>query len=280
MENVLALFYGARIAAAGILTVLLCACGAFDVRAQALDVPYVSTPDFVVEEMLNVAGVGPGDYVIDLGSGDGRIVIAAARRGAMGHGVDLDPRRVEEAIENAEAAGVSDRVMFLEEDIFETDFNEATVITMYLLSSVNIRLRPELLERLEPGTRVVSHAFDMGDWEPDEHLLVDNRNVFFWIIPARVEGTWRWVTNGGEFSMSVEREYQNIDITLNAGNNSYAAEHASLRGDRIGFSVRDEDTGVRYVYSGRIDGDDITGTVQVRTGNSRHIENWSAVRGR
>jgi ribosomal protein L11 methylase PrmA len=129
--------------------------------AQELDVPYVSTPHSVVEEMLDVANVGTDDYVIDLGCGDGRIVIAAAERGAYGHGIDLDPERIREARKNAKAAGVQDKVMFLQEDLFKTDFSRANVITMYLLSSVNLKLRPILLERLEPGTKIVSHNFDM-----------------------------------------------------------------------------------------------------------------------
>jgi tRNA G37 N-methylase Trm5 len=159
------------------------------VSGQNLDVPYVPTPQEVVDKMLEVTNVGPGDYVIDLGSGDGRIVIAAAAKGAIGHGVDLNPVRVQEAEENARRAGVADRVVFIEGDLFETDISSATVITMYLLSSVNLKLRPVLLKELRPGTRIVSHSFSMGDWQADKHIQVDNRHVYYWVIPANLRGT-------------------------------------------------------------------------------------------
>lgn len=149
-----------------------------------LDVPYVPTPPEVVDEMLRLAEVGPDDRLYDLGSGDGRIVIAAAERfGTRGIGVDIDPERVEEANANAEAANVTDLVEFREQDLFETDFSDATVVTLYLLSEVNLRLRPRLLQELEPGTRIVSHAFDMGDWEPEAVVEVDGRQVYFWTVP-------------------------------------------------------------------------------------------------
>lgn len=141
--------------------------------AQNLDVPYVPTPTAVVEKMLDMAKVGPGDFVIDLGSGDGRIVIAAALRGAYGLGVDIDPRRVKEANENAIKAGVADRVVFLEQNIFDTDLSRAKVVTMYLLYSVNVRLKPTLFQQLKPGTRVVSHSFSMGEWMPDDKATVE-----------------------------------------------------------------------------------------------------------
>ncbi|HUG76415.1 MAG TPA: class I SAM-dependent methyltransferase, partial [Burkholderiales bacterium] len=134
--------------------------------ALARDVPFVPTDQKVVEKMLELARVGPRDIVYDLGSGDGRIVIAAAKKGARGVGVDIDPQRIEEARENARAAGVEDRVRFVQGDLFKADIGDATVVTLYLLSTVNQRLRPKLLAELRPGTRIVSHAFDMGDWHP------------------------------------------------------------------------------------------------------------------
>lgn len=140
--------------------------------SQDLDVPYVPTPNDVVERMLDMVDVQPSDYVIDLGSGDGRIVIAAAKRGANGHGIDLDPKRIAEAKENASKAGVNDQIMFMQQNIFETDFSEASVVTMYLLPSVNQKLRPVLLDKLQPGTKIVSHSFDMGDWKPDKEEVV------------------------------------------------------------------------------------------------------------
>jgi tRNA G37 N-methylase Trm5 len=147
--------------------------------AQKLDVAYVPTPDFVVERMLDMANVGPGDYVIDPGCGDGRIVIAAAKRGAFGHGVDLDPQRIEEARENAEKAGVADKVVFKVENIFDTDFSRANVIAMYLFPDINLKLRPAFLDKLEPGSRIVSHDFGMDEWKPDhQHGRMEDHAVY------------------------------------------------------------------------------------------------------
>ncbi|HET9252015.1 MAG TPA: methyltransferase domain-containing protein [Candidatus Eisenbacteria bacterium] len=151
------------------------------------DVIYVPTPPDVVDAMLKVAKVGPDDVLYDLGSGDGRIVIAAAQSYGVkrGVGIDIDPKRITEANQNAKKAGVTDRVSFRNEDLFEVDFSEATVVTLYLLPELNLKLRPKLWEALEPGTRVVSHAFDMGDWEPEQRLDIDGRKVFLWTIPAK-----------------------------------------------------------------------------------------------
>uniref|UniRef100_A0A832H2T6 Class I SAM-dependent methyltransferase n=1 Tax=Oscillatoriales cyanobacterium SpSt-402 TaxID=2282168 RepID=A0A832H2T6_9CYAN len=148
------------------------------------DVVYVPTPAPVVDEMLRLANVKSTDLVYDLGSGDGRIVIAAAqKRGARGIGIDIDPDRIREANENAQQAGVSDRVQFRQQDLFQTDFSNATVVTLYLLPELNLRLRPKLLRELKPGTRIVSHAFDMGDWKPEQVVQVDGRTVYYWVVP-------------------------------------------------------------------------------------------------
>jgi precorrin-6B methylase 2 len=151
------------------------------------DVPYVPTPQEVVDEMLKMANVGKDDVVYDLGCGDGRLVITAVKKfGAKrGVGVDIDPRRIRESNENAKAAGVTDRVEFVEQDLFKTDIKEATVVTLYLLPDVNLRLRPKLWSELKPGTRVVSHAFDMGDWPPEKTADVEYKTIYFWTIPAR-----------------------------------------------------------------------------------------------
>ena len=244
--------------------------------AQNLDVPYVPTPHDVVAAMLDVTDVAPGDYVIDLGSGDGRIVIAAAERGAVGHGIDLNPVRVVEAEENARKAGVSDRVIFLEGDLFDADISRATVLTMYLLTSVNMRLKPVILERLRPGTRVVSHSFSMGNWEADEHLVIDSRHVYYWVVPANVRGHWEWESKGLRFSMNARQEFQKIDIDVNTGNISLVVDDPLLVGDRISFSALNRNNGHRYLFSGRVEGNTITGTTQIRSGNSRSVENWSA----
>jgi SAM-dependent methyltransferase len=152
------------------------------------DVIYVPTPEAVVEEMLRLANVGKDDVVYDLGCGDGRIVITAAKKyGARGVGIDIDPERIKESNENARKAGVTDRVKFLQQDLFETDFREATVVTLYLLPALNLKLRPKLLSELKPGTRIVSHAFDMGDWKPDKVAPgtgdEPDRTVYFWVVP-------------------------------------------------------------------------------------------------
>jgi cyclopropane fatty-acyl-phospholipid synthase-like methyltransferase len=165
---------------------LLLALALFVPPALARDVPFVPTPERVVEKMLEVAKVGPKDVVYDLGSGDGRIVIAAAKKhGARAVGIDIDPERIKEARDNARRAGVSDRVEFRQEDLFKADFSEATVVTMYLLTGVNQRLRPKLLAELKPGTRLVSHAFDMGDWKPTQTHKVGTSTVYYWVVPER-----------------------------------------------------------------------------------------------
>ena len=150
------------------------------------DVIYVPTPEDVVKAMLDVAKVTKNDMVYDLGCGDGRIVIAAARDyGARGVGIDIDPQRIREARENAKAAGVTDRVKFIEGDLFQADLSPATVVTLYLLESLNLKLKPKLMSELKPGTRVVSHAFSMGPWSPEQELDIDGRRVYFWTIPKQ-----------------------------------------------------------------------------------------------
>ncbi len=152
------------------------------------DVPFVPTPEVVVEAMLDLAGVTSEDVVYDLGCGDGRIVIAAAKKyGARGVGIDLNPTRVEEAHNNARAAGVEDRVKFVEGDLFKAEIAPATVVTLYLLSTVNNKLKPRLLNELKPGTRVVSHRFSMDGWEPDKQTSADGRPLYLWTIPERAK---------------------------------------------------------------------------------------------
>ncbi len=152
-------------------------------QQKNLDVPYVPTPQTVVDEMLKLAAVTKGDLVYDLGSGDGRIVITAAKKyGVRGVGVDIDPDRIKEAIANAVQAGVTDRVKFIEQDLFQIDLKEASVVTLYLLPAINLKLRPKLWRELKPGTRVVSHSFDMGDWKPEKTVEVDGRTIYYWVI--------------------------------------------------------------------------------------------------
>ncbi|HEV2432290.1 MAG TPA: class I SAM-dependent methyltransferase [Burkholderiales bacterium] len=154
--------------------------------AQQPDVIYVPTPHEVVDDMLRLANVGKGDILYDLGSGDGRIAITAAKKfGIRAVGIDIDPERIREANENARRAGVTHLVEFRQEDLFKADFREATVITLYLLPDLNVKLRPRLLDELKPGTRIVSHQFDMGTWKPEKRLESNGRVVYFWTIPAK-----------------------------------------------------------------------------------------------
>jgi SAM-dependent methyltransferase len=233
------------------------------------DVPYVPTPQPVVEEMLRLAQVGPDDLVYDLGSGDGRIVITAAERyGARGVGVDIDPARVRESRANAEQAGVTERVRFIQGDLFEVDLSEATAVTLYLLSSVNLRLRPKLLEELRPGTPVVSHAFHMADWEPDRVVTVQSRTVYLWYIPARVAGVWSVVLDGPDgvrdLQLELEQTFQLVDGRAQMAGEQLSLERARLQGEKLSFTLTFNDAGqqVTREFTGRVDGDTITGTVE------------------
>jgi SAM-dependent methyltransferase len=248
----------------------------FQSNAQQRDVPFVPTPYETVEEMLKLANVGPGDYVIDLGSGDGRIVIAAAKKGAYGHGIDIDPKRIGEARKNASKAGMDGRVLFIEGNLFETDFSRASVITMYLLNSVNMKLRPHLLKNLKPGTRIVSYYFNMNDWEPDKRIEVNNSDVYFWIIPANVEGKWNWKTEGRSFNMNVRQVFQKVTVDIKADNTTLKVNDALLSGDKITFTTINPADGTSYVFNGRVEGRNIAGTVQIRNGENYSIENWDA----
>jgi predicted O-methyltransferase YrrM len=250
-----------------------------------LDVPYVETPPEIVKLMVDLAQVSPDDYVIDLGTGDGRIVIAAVEKGATGLGIDLDPQRVRHARENAEKSGVSGKVTFIEQDIFKADISRASVVTMFLNSEVNLRMRPLLLQQLNPGTRVVSHNFDMGEWLPDhqEQILLNSHNnfyihdVYYWVVPANVQGRWLWDSDGTQFSMSITQQFQKIIVDITADGRALQVERAILVGSEIIVSGR-SNTGSRYQFTGSINGDGISGGVEV-SGNGQVINTaWSAVR--
>lgn len=249
--------------------------------AQDLDVPYVPTPQKVVNRMLDMVDVQPSDYVIDLGSGDGRIVIAAAKRGASGHGIDLDPERISEARKNAANKGVDNQIMFMEANIFDTDFSKASVITMYLLPTVNKKLRPELLDKLEPGTELVSHSFDMGEWEPDKQASIDvtgrtrTHNIYYWVVPAKVGGIWQWTANNKDFTMNISQEFQKINVHLSDGNeDTYTIEKAKLQGKRI--TLRATNGNKNYIFSGHVEGQNIAGIMQVHNGDDKTFSSWSA----
>lgn len=170
------------------LLMTLCATVAFaqTTTAPKLDVPYVPTPQAVVDAMLKLANVTEKDVLYDLGCGDGRIVITAAKKyGANATGFDINPERIAEAKANAKEANVTNKVRFVEGNLFEVDYRPASVVTLYLLPTVNMKLRPMLLEQLKPGTRIVSHAFDMGDWEPEETMIVDGSTIYLWTVPEK-----------------------------------------------------------------------------------------------
>jgi SAM-dependent methyltransferase len=219
-----------------------------------LDVPYVVTLGEVVARMLDLAAVRAGDHVIDLGCGDGRILIAAARgRGATGYGVDIDPARIREAQANARAAGVGERVRFEVRDLFATPIRDATVVALYLLPEINLRLRPRLLAELRPGTRVLSHDFDMGDWPPDARDDGGGTPVYLWIVPARVAGRWTLTGAPGRVAtITFEQRYQRVSGTFLApGMAAPAPFEGRLDGDRIRFSAAGRH------WDGRVAGDRI-----------------------
>ena len=233
-----------------------------------LDAPYVATDYEVVDAMLSMAQVRPNDFVVDLGSGDGRILIAAAKTsGARGLGVDIDPRRVREAEANARAAGVAHRVQFRHQDLFVTPLAEADVVTLYLTPEVNRRLRPRLLEEMRPGTRVVSHDFDMGDWRPDARQRIGTATIYMWIIPARVGGRWTLNVDGRPMTLELDQQYQEVRGTIDAGGGEVRIEQGIVNGNRIRFVA--QLPGGRRVFEGRVSGD----TIEPASGTG-----WRAVR--
>lgn len=206
-------------------------------RRRELEVPYVPTPEDLVEKMLDLADVGESDYLIDLGCGDGRIPVAAGRRGARALGVDLDSMRLQQAGVAARRDGVQGRVSFRRQDLFETPIFEASVIALYLLPGINLRLRPRLLTELPAGARIVSHAFDMGDWEPDATDELDSRRIFLWHVPAVAGGSWEVVDHeaGKTRLLELEQTYQRVQGTLATDGNALPVT-GTLRGRRLSLS--------------------------------------------
>lgn len=239
------------------LTVVVLAAAGSATAQPRLDVPFVPTPQEVVDRMLQLGKVRAGEFHIDLGSGDGRIAVtSAARHGARSLGVDLNPTRIEEARANAKKAGVSDRANFELKNLFETDIGKADILTMYLLPSVNIELRPKILRDMWPGTRIVSHAFDMGDWQPDHRESVIGRTVHLWIVPAWVDGRWS-IEGSHPFTVNIEQRYQQISGTADIGGKTVPLQDASLSGAEIGFAV--DIDGMPYRFQGIVNGDRIDG---------------------
>ena len=226
-----------------------------EVGQAGKDVIWVPTPNELVDKMLKMAKVTPNDFVMDLGSGDGRTVIAAAKNfSARAMGVEYNPNMVALSIKNAEKDAVIDRVKFVNADLFDTDLSQASVITMYLLPSINLRLRDKILA-LKPGTRVVSHAFDMGEWKADETGNVEGRNAYLWIVPAKAAGTWKVDAGNAGFEMALAQTFQQLEGSVNAAGKASKIEKASLNGDQVSFTANGR------AFAGKIAGDKMEGTV-------------------
>ncbi|MBM4080257.1 MAG: methyltransferase domain-containing protein [Planctomycetes bacterium] len=240
---------------------------------KQLEAPFVPTPPEVVAAMLRMAGVGKDDVVYDLGCGDGRIPVAAVKDfGAKrGVGVDLDPQRIKECHENAQKAGVADRLTFIEEDLYKADVRDCTVLGLYLYEKMNIKLRPILYRQLRPGARIVSHDFHMGDWEGDKVEKVKGpsrqHTVHFWVMPASVAGTWRWSIWSGfhrhTYTLTLRQRYQKISGTLTSDGQEAPIADAKLVGDQLSFTAALTAHGqtVKRAFAGRISGDSIKGTM-------------------
>jgi hypothetical protein len=239
------------------------------VGQQGKDVVWVPSPDALVNRMLDLAQVTPADYVIDLGSGDGRTVIAAAKRGAKALGIEYEQGLVELATRNATEAGVNDRASFMKADLFETDFSQATVLTMFLLPEINLRLRPKILD-LRPGTRVVSNTFTMGDWVPDESAEAPAADcktyckALFWIVPAKVDG--RWQLKNGE--VALEQKYQTFSGTVKLRKKVHPITDGRLKGQEITFTAGGK------TFSGRVNGS----VMEVVSGSGQSKRAWRATK--
>ena len=239
-----------------------------EVGQPGKDVVWVPTPQELVDTMLSIAGVTSEDIVVDLGSGDGRTVITAARRGAYAIGVEYNPDLVELSRKNAVIEGVSNKTAFVEADLFEYDLSKATVITMFLLPEINLKLRPKLLD-LKPGTRIVSNTFTMAEWEPDYEVITEENwnswnTALLWIIPAKVEGAWKL----GNDVLTINQEFQMVYGKLTSGDKSTTIKDGRLRGQEITFRINDR------LYTGSVSGNRIEGIVRDINGEKK----WMATR--
>jgi len=238
------------------------------------DVIWVPTPDEVVDRMLRMAQVTKDDFVVDLGAGDGKIAVAAAKKfGARSMGIEYNPDMARYAQGNVEKAGVAARAKIVQGDIFASDFTQATVVTMYLLPALNMKLRPQLLQ-MRPGTRVVSHSFTMEDWEPDETSSMDGRRAYFWIVPANVMGGWALEAGADKHELSLEQKFQKIDGSVAFGTTQAGLRDARLRGFVISFAYVDQ-AGVRRDFTGRVSGFKMEGSFRADNGTEGR---WSAAK--
>ena len=273
---------GLRATACGLLAFALCG------PASASDVHYVPTSMNVVDAILEFGGVGPGDFLVDLGSGDGRISIRAARRfGTRGFGVEIEPHLVQSARDEARKQGVSDKVTFETRDLFGTDLGRATVITAYLLPSLNLRLRPQLFEQLKPGSRILTHDFDFGDWLPDRKLTVDvpdkpygspRSDIMLWVVPADFSGVWQWTAPGPaggdvRYEAKIEQRFQVPSLLLISEGLRLAVSEARVRGNTLSFAVNGP-AGLQR-FSAELSGNTLSG--QTVRGDAPGV-NWMATR--
>jgi SAM-dependent methyltransferase len=242
--------------------------------------PYVPSTTLAVDEMLRLAAVGPQDVVVDLGSGDGRVVIAAARYfGARGFGVDIDGKLVAEANENARAAGVADRVQFYQRDIMATDIREATVVTLYLLPSLVNRVRPKLLAELRPGTRIVAHDYGIDGWKPDRTVMI-SKTYYLYVMPAAVGGKWRLeatLPDGAHgYDVEIKQHLQELIGGARVQGGFLPLFEAGLAGDRIRFVIVDDQRA--HFFEGRVSGSMMEGTVKTGIGSAQTEGRWRATR--
>jgi SAM-dependent methyltransferase len=250
-------------------------------NAATLDVPtpYIPSTRGNVDEMLRLGGVTPNDVVYDLGSGDGRIVIAAARDyGARGVGIDIDAALVRESSENARRAGVSERATFRASDIFAVNLSEATVVTMYLLSGLVAKLEPKLLHELKPGTRIVAHDYGFPTWQPDRKVQI-SKTYMLYIVPAKVAGAWRIdaaMTRGREFTLDLQQQYQQVRGGVRVQGGFLPAFEARLDGEKISFVLVDDD--VSYRFDGVARGDVMEGVVRYGYGPKSSEQTWRGQR--
>lgn len=239
--------------------------------APRLDVPYVPTPQEVVDRMLAIAKVSAKDFVMDLGCGDGRMLVTAASKfGSRGRGVDLNPQRIKEANANAQAAKVTDKVTFEVKNLFDTSIADANVLTMYLLPSVNLQLRPRIFDEMKPGSRIVSHSFDMGDWEADLRDQVNYSRIYYWVVPAKVGGNWVITDGADKIAMTLVQTHQKIT----GGEVKFTGGAAPVMGLVTGEEVRitTQIRGEPRVYAGRVSGNQM---VPIAGG----AQGWTAARG-
>ncbi|MBV8032823.1 MAG: methyltransferase domain-containing protein [Betaproteobacteria bacterium] len=241
------------------------------------DVIWVPTPDEVVERMLTMAQLQPGEIHFDLGAGDGKIAIAAAKKGARATGIEYNPDMVKYANAKAQEAGVAGvgpgKAVIRQADIFATDFSSANVITLYLLPTLNMRLRPQILA-MKPGTRIVSHSFSMEDWDADEISVVDGRRVYFWMVPATVQGAWTLDLGSAKTELAFEQHFQKINGTVAVGNVQAGLREPYLRGPQIAFAYVDNG-GVRREFTGTVNGRQMSGDFRDDKGNAGK---WSAAK--